>query len=273
MADVHLAGMYGYETGTSFSDFFSLVSFENIVIDIVAFAIFMHEQLFDQHKKEVDTTLYNQKSGALPWYRTKALAFQYGFDLFPDTDKFINSGASEEQIEASKIVKYAAVNESDTEARVIIKIAGENNGSLAPITEEQKQSFEAYLQEIKYAGVKPTVINFPPDKLFLTLRIYRDPLVLDSNGMSIQNGNYPVEDAIREYMKELPFNGEFVLASFVDKLQVAEGVKIPHLERVQTSWIDPEIGDYGDPTYIEVKKIPESGYFEVETFDNITYVV
>ncbi len=202
-----------------------------------------------------------------------ALAFQYGFDLLTDSDKFNNGTATDEQIQASKIVKYAAVNEGLQDSRVIIKIAGESNGVLAPITNAEREAFEDYINEVKYAGIKISVINYLPDKLDLTLQIYRDPLLIDASGNSILNGGKPVEVAITEYMKELPFNGELVLAHLVDKLQQVEGVRIPHIIEVKSSWIDPALGGYGTPQPINVKAIPESGYYEVPNFNNITYVV
>lgn len=264
---------YGFPVGSVFEETFSKVSIENIWFDDIAFNIWTLETLFDTHKVEIDTAIYNQKSGTLPWYRTMALAFQYGFDLQTDSDKFDNGTATEEEIEASKIVKYAAVNESTEDSRVIIKIAGEDaNQVLSPITNDQLSSFEAYISEVRYAGVKVTTINYLPDRLYLTMQIYRDPLVIDANGNSIRGGR-PVEDAIQAYMKELPFNGELVLEHLVDKLQTVEGVKIPHILLAQSSWIDPSVGGYGTPQTINVKKIPESGYFEVPNFDNITYVV
>ena len=273
MANITLADAYGFPAGSNFSEHFSLVSIENILFDIVAYAIFLFELILDTHKKEVDEALYNQKSGRLPWYRDKALAFQYGFDLITDSDEFDNSGATEEQIADSKIIKYSAVNESDDESRVIIKIAGETDGELSPITGPQREAFAEYFQEIRYAGVKLTIINYLPDLLFPNLTIYRDPLVLDTNGMSILNGNYPVNEAIQEYMRELPFNGEFVIAHFIDKLQQVDGVLIPVANNIESSWIDPELDAYGDPISIAVKRLPESGYFKVDNFDNINYVV
>lgn len=273
MGNANIAEMYGFALNASFENEFSLVSLENIIFEIVAFALFVHEQLFDNHKKEVDSALYNQKSGRLPWYRSMALKFQYGFELITDSDEFDNTGATEEQIEASKIIKYSAVNESEDESRVIIKIAGETDGELLPITAPQREAFEAYFQEVRYAGVKLTIINYLPDLLYLNLTIYRDPLVLNSEGMSILNGNYPVNEAIQEYMRELPFNGEFINAHFIDKLQQVEGVLIPTINNIESAFIDPEIDDYGDPVSIAVKRIPESGYFKVVNFDNINYVV
>lgn len=274
MGNATLAELYGFEVGALFSNEFSLVSLENIIFEIVAFAIFLHEQLFDTHKAEIDEALYNQKSGRLPWYRFMALKFQYGFDLIPDTDEFDNTGATDEDIEASKIIKYAAVNESVEESRVIIKIAGETDGELAPLSAPQKSAFDAYLEEIRYAGVKLTVINYLPDKLFLNLQIQRDPLVLDANGMSILNGNFPVNEAIEAYMKLLPFNGEFVVFDFLKYIEAnAEGVITPTALNIESSFIDPLTDEYGDPVSIPIKTIPFSGYFKVENFDNISYVV
>jgi hypothetical protein len=244
----------------------------NLFAYIVAFSIATLKTLFNLHKAEFKEQLDNQKSGTLPWYRTMALNFQYGFDLLTDSDKFDNTGHSDEEIEASKIIKYAAVKDGDLEGVIIVKIAGEINSVLAPITAEAKVSIEAYFDEIKLAGSQVRVINYLADKLNLTIQIEVDVLVINLQGQSIIDGNMPVEDALNEFMKELPFNGELTLQSLVDKLQLVDGVKIATVLEASSSWIDPLTDDYGDATQFNIKRIPESGYFEITTFDNITYV-
>ncbi len=242
-----------------------------LLIYIVAFAIWTLEKLFGLHSKEVDAKLEQLKPHTARWYRNKALAFQYGFDLLADTDKFDNNGKTPEQIQASKIVKYSAVTESEDESRLIVKIATEQDGKLTPVTTEQQAAFEAYLFEVKDAGVRTTVINYLPDRLKLNIRIVRDMLVLDANGMDITTAKYPVNEAIEEFMKELPFNGELSLQSLVDKIQAVKGVKDLALDLAQTSWIDAAINDYGDWENIDISKIPVSGYFAVNlTEDNET---
>ena len=240
---------------------------------ITAFVIWTLEKIFDEHKKEVSEALSEQKPHTARWYRNKALAFQYGFDLHSETDLFDNTGKSKEEIENSKIVKYSAVVESETESRLIVKIATEQGGELQPISQAQKASFDAYINEIRDAGVRITTINYLPDILKLQMKIYRDPLVLDENGQSILTGEKPVEKAIKEYFKKLPFNGELVLAHLVDALQQVEGVKIPHIILAESKWIDAETNGYGNFQPIEVKTIPISGYFKIENFDNINYIV
>ncbi|MPL54899.1 hypothetical protein SDC9_00365 [bioreactor metagenome] len=241
---------------------------------ILAYATNVLESLFDKHYTEVTSIITELKPHTMRWYRQKALAFQYGFDLISDTDIFDNGTATEAQIEASKIIKYAAITEATTESRLVLKIATEDSaGKLAPITSGQESAFIPYIEEIKDAGVAITVINYLPDILKLNLRIYYDPLVLTSSGVSIRTGKKPVEEALNEFMKELPFNGELVLNSLIDKLQKTEGVKIPHLVQAASKWIDTALDDYGNFENISVKKIPVSGYFEIENFDNIEYVV
>ena len=249
----------------------SKVAIWRLWVYIIAVAIWSLEKLFDQHRADIDKRLAELKPHTARWYRSKALAFQYGFDLLPDSDKFNNQGHTEEAIEAGKIVKYSAVIESKNEGRLIVKIAGEQGEQLQPITDAQKQAFEAYLQEIKDAGVRLSVVNYQPDILHLQMKIVYDPLVLDSNGQSILHATHPVEKAIKSYLKRLPFNGELVLAHLIDALQQAEGVKIPHLVLAQSKNITSG-GSYGDFETIEISKIPTAGYFTIDNFNDITYV-
>lgn len=242
-------------------------------VNAIAYAHFVLEQQFDKHRTELSEMLKNQKKGSAIWYRNMALAFQFGKNLLPDSDIYASGIGLTEDSESFKIIKYAAVTESEADSRLIIKIATENGGVLEPIQPNQLESFTDYIAKIKYAGVKVTVINYRPDILRLKMQIYRNPLVLNENGMSIDKGNYPVQEAIQQYMKELPFDGELVLAHLVDKLQKVEGVRIPHVEQAMSRWIDSTVNDYGDWEEFPVKKIPVSGYFQVENFDNISYVV
>ncbi|WP_314204536.1 nucleotidyltransferase [Capnocytophaga bilenii] len=249
----------------------SKVAIWRLWVYIIAVAIWSLEKLFDQHRADIDKRLAELKPHTARWYRSKALAFQYGFDLLPDSDKFNNQGHTEEAIEASKIVKYSAVIESKNEGRLIVKIAGEQGEQLQPITDAQKQAFEAYLQEIKDAGVRLSVVNYQPDVLHLQMKIIYDPLVLDSNGQSIIHATKPVEETVKSYLKRLPFNGELVLAHLIDALQQAEGVKIPHLVLAQSKNITSG-GSYGAFETIEISKIPTAGYFTIDNFNDITYV-
>ena len=251
----------------------SKVSIWNLLFYIVAVCVGDLRKYFIEHRAYVEDRLANQKAGTLPWYRELALNFQYGFDLITDTDKFYNGTATEEEIEDSKVIKYAAINLGDKPGTIVLKVATETDGKLATLPQEVETSLEEFYEEVGFAGDRITIINHLADKLFLNLKIYINPLLLDASGVSKLNGGKPVEEALQEFMKELPFNGELVLQSLVDKLQMVEGVEIAHVIEVKSSSLDPVEGMHGTPEVIQVKKIPASGYFEIETFDDIEYVV
>ena len=249
----------------------SKVAMWRLWVYIISVAIWSLEKLFDLHRTDIDKRLTELKPHTARWYRSKALAFQYGFSLSLESDKYNNQWLTDEQIEASKIIKYSAVVESKNEGRLIVKIAGEQGDTLQPITDVQRKSFEAYLQEIKDAGVRLSVVNYQPDVLHLQMKIVYDPLVLDSNGQSITKATKPVEETIKSYLKRLPFNGELVLAHLIDALQQAEGVKIPHLVLAQSKNITSS-GEYGAFETIEISKIPTAGYFTIDNYNDITYI-
>jgi hypothetical protein len=249
----------------------SKVAIWRLMVYAVAFCTWTLETLFDTHSDEINLNIAEQKKGVLTWYKTMALQFQYGFALVPGYDYFDNGTTSADEIEASKIVKYAAVTEP--EGQVLVKIATETDGKLSPIPNEVLESFIAYMKRIRWAGVDVVVINYLPDLLYLILQIKRDPLVIDANGMSILNANYPVNEALQDFMKELPFDGELRLSALVDKLQKVPGVIDATLLSAESSWIDAQTAGYGIPQPIYIAKIPISGYFEIANFENIEYVV
>lgn len=272
MNNDQMAEAYGFNAGADFKETFSLVSLENIWFELVAFILFIQEQIFDHHKKEVDQALRERIPHTLRWYRNKAKDFQHGFALLEDSDQFDNADHSDDEIEESKIVKYAAVIENETERRLIIKIATEIDGELQPISAQQEESFQAYMAEIKDAGVPITVVNYLPDNLHLQMRIFRNPMVLDENGTHILNGGKPVEEAIQNYLRQLPFNGELILQELANAIEVADGVEIVQLDNAQTSWT-PEGEGNGQVNNIDVSAVPVSGYFSIDNYNDISYVV
>lgn len=251
----------------------SKVSVWGTLFYIVA-AIFQDLQTyFDTHRAYVDEKLHNEKYGTLPWYRTKALAFQYGYDLVTDTDYYDNSTLTEDEVTASQIIKSASVNVSDDGDTLVIKVATDKDGELAQVSEEVEESIEFYFEEIKIAGTEITIINYLADQLYLNMDIYINPLLFDTNGMHVISGEHPVEDAINSFLKELDFDGEFVLQDLEMAIREIEGVDIAEIREAKSAWIDGTSTGYGTPTVIDTKRIPESGYYQVVTFDNISYYV
>ena len=238
---------------------------------ITAVAIWTLENLFDLHKKEVDRLLLTKKPHNLLWYKTKAEAFQFGSELKPGSDCYDNTGVDHVKVAKSRIVKHVAVVENKKTGWVRIKAAKEVNGELQKLSNENPDELGAlnsYMQHIKDAGVKLIVQSLPPDRLKMHIDIYYDAMVLDENGGRLDGGSVkPVNDTIDAYLRSLPFNGAFVLATLTDQLQETPGVVIPQIRHVAVS--------YGTrkEVCIPVRYVPDGGYLRIyEAADlKITY--
>lgn len=253
---------YNLEAGKSFEEQFSTVSIENILFGIIAIGARVVVQLFDLHKREVSNIIKNQKVGSLRWYAYMARQFQFGRNLNPDTDEYDNSGLTDEQIAANKIVAYSAVGKRD--GVLLIKVAKLVGDDLAPLAPDELAAFAEYMTRVQCAGDELEYINQKADKLKLNLSIYYNPLVLNQSGQRLDGqSSTPVADGIRRYLRELPFNGELVHAYLEDYLQKIDGVVFPSIDAMayqygNTGWIP-----------INVKYQPLSGYFTIDDNDLI----
>lgn len=217
------------------------------------------ENLHDLFRKEVDDTIAKMKPHSLQWYAERAVVFQYGFDLAGETDGYDNTGIADSDVEASKVVDYAAVIEQQSaNIRLRIKVATDNGSDLEPLTTPQLTAFTTYMRRIKDAGVKLSITSTTADLLKLALRIKYNALVLDSNGARIDGVTQtPVQDAIHRFLKNLPFNGVFSVAKLEDAIQAVEGVSDVKIDIVQTK--------YGllPFTSVDIDYTPDAGYLRI----------
>jgi len=221
------------------------------------------EKLHDLFKQEVNETIAAMKPHSLQWYAEKSRAFQHGYNLIAESDLYDNTGLTQQEIEQSKIVDYAAVIEQDSaQIRLRIKIATDNGNDLVPLTAGQLTAFKAYMQRIKDAGVKLSITSTPADKLKLALRIKYNALVINAAGGRIDGVSAkPVQEALKTFLKNLPFNGVFSVAKMVDAIQAVEGVSDVKVDQVKVQ--------YGALpfTTVDIDYTPDSGYLRIEDAD------
>lgn len=255
MHDEVLAKAYGYEVGSEWK--FSRVSVENVLCYIVATALWLHERLFEAHREEVETYIAAMKPHTLRWWVEKAKRFQLGSELPEDSCEYDNSGLDEEELAKRQIVKFAAAIEQKN--IVYLKVAKEEGGEKTPLDDDEVAAFRAYVDEVRDAGVSVDVINEQGCLLHLELDIYYDPMVLNADGNHLAKGTKPVEEAIRQYIENLSFNGEYRNSVLIDCLQEVEGVVIPELRSAMEQTSDGE-----EKKNITAYATPHSGYYKYE---------
>lgn len=245
----------------------SKVAIWRLFIYIVAYAIWVHETLWDQAEAEIDALTLNRVFGQLPWYVEQAKAFQYGDDLVFNGDYY-----EYETIDDTKqIVTQASATNVD--GVITLKLAKGTVGSLSALTATELAAVETYFKGtsgtvaedgIAPAGTKLSIISTSADTMKMQIDVFVDPLVIDTNGILLSDGvTKPVETAITNYIQQLPFNAVFKIVSLVDAIQAVDGV-----ENVVVNFCDARYGTnpFEDITAATGRKYTAfSGYLAMET--------
>lgn len=247
------AKRYGFTAGESFSAYFGNLSVESILFYIFAVAAWTLEKLFDSYRTEVDARIDEIIPHRPKWYRDKVLDFMKDHVLIPETDRYDTTGMTEDAIAAAKVVKHAVASESEDASLLTIKVAGEEGGRRCKLDTETERQLAAYIAEIKDAGVRPALVNADPDRFNCEVDIYYDPMLV------AQTVETACREAIREYIENLPFNGEYTNMALVDTLQSVEGVRIVEFKGASTSPAGESI-----TTAIDARTVPVAGYFVMQ---------
>ena len=262
---VRLATEQGNDAVIAMFDNTSKVAIWRLLFYVQAFAIMTFEKLLDAFGIVVDTKIANLRPGKLAWYRQKAKDFQFGFPLYTESDVFDNTGYTDTEITASKIIAYAAVTETTlNDVRVVlIKVAKLSGTDLVPLATVEYNAFESYMQNnVKFAGTTLIIYNQVADLLKAEVDVYYDALLLDGTGLRTDSAGYPVLEAATLYPTQLEFDGEFTNAGFIDALQSCYGVsrRKVNLKRMERK---PNGGTYSS---VGSSFVPFAGYckFDVD---------
>ena len=217
---------------------------------IVAFCQWTLEVLFDQHVAEVNTIVATQRPHTLQWYVTMAKQFQYGDALAADSDTYTVIDSTKQ------IISYAAATEVFKGIR--IKVAKTSAGELTALTTAEQTAFASYASLIKDAGVRLYITSNNADSLILNLTVYYNALILDLNGARLDGtSSTPVQDAIDNYLKNLPFNGLYTNFALLNAVAAVDGVVLPTLNSAQAN--------YSSVPYVSIttEYNPDSGYLRI----------
>lgn len=234
----------------------SNVAVYDVVFGIVAIANQTVEVQYDIFTAQINAIIVTLKPHSNRWYAAMATQFLYGYDLVKESDYYDTSNITDADIAAAKIIAYAAVVEQERGLR--IKVATLTGNDLTFLPQPQLLAFQEYMARIKDAGVKLLITSTVSDSLVLSLQVYYNPLVLNANGERLDGTDVtPVQSAVNNYLKNLPFNGVFVTEYLVDALQKVDGVVIPHVMLASATYGALPISSFA------VKYVPDSGYLRV----------
>lgn len=260
ISDPVVIAKYELVEGKTFNEQFSAVSIERIMFYDIASSMFFNYQAFDQHAIDVNNILSQKRAHTPNWYAGMAVKFQYGHDLVEDTDTYDNSGLTEEQINDSRIVKFAAAVPSINKSILYIKVATGSNEAKKPLSENELTAFKAYIEQIQDAGVHIEIINAPADEMYIEMDVYFNPLILDKQGKRLDgSSDTPVQEVVKRYIHNLLFNGLYTNAKLIDMVQTVHGVEFPELKIAASRY-----GLYVNFKEIDAKEKAHAGYYTIK---------
>lgn len=237
----------------------SKVSVWRLFVFCIAAAWLVFEMLLDAFYALIEALVSKNRPHSLEWYKSRALAFQYGDPL--------NANDEYDVIDPAKqIIKQVACVEGDR--TITFKIATLNGTDLVKLSDSnQVDAFTAYMKKMRDGGTRIDIVNEDADLLKVDMDFYYDALLVKNDGTTILTNINVVEKAINDYLKSLDFNGEFDLNKMTDYLQKATGYKSLKLNYVGFKAALAS-------TYTEITRIyqPLSGYMKLDLPElNVNY--
>lgn len=221
---------------------------------VIAFSIYILETLMDQFKTDVQAIVDANVVHNAEWFYNRSFEYQVG-DLLTVVDGKPGYLTVDE---SKQIITRAAVIEND--GFLTLKVA-KSEDPLEPLTTSELQSYKAYWNDVQPSGVAMQIISIDADVLRITGNIIFDPLI--GEAQTILN----VEAKIEEYLKNLSFNGEFIIEKLEDHIQQATGVR-------ESKFNLQYFMKTASGTYSQVarSRVPLSGYISYSSNDSsITY--
>lgn len=240
----------------------SKMSIINAFTWVISTAIYSFETLMDVFMIDISTTFNNRINGTPSYYANAMLKWQYGDELVVNDEGTAFQYAILD--ETKRLITHVSYQESpDAEYQdniLFLKVACGTGGALTKLTYEQLISARAYLNQIKFAGVKCNVVSRQGDVLVPRITVYYD------GAIGKEELYDQIDAALMKFIMELKFDSVIYAQKVIDAIQAVE-----HITDV---YIDPNasveqgifIAQYDDDdvlgplTKIERKCYTSSGY-------------
>ena len=217
-------------------------------VHCVAYAIHLFEIVLDVFKREMEEEAQRLVVGTLTWYNNKCYEFQNGHELvFNEVTGLLEYEVDDEK---AQVVKIAAVN---VENGLLYFRVGtiDKDGNVVPITDTQMVNFKNYIDAIKFAGTKSSVISTSADQIHYALRVYYNPAV------PVEMVRSNILGSLAEFKVSQKFGGVIYRHRMMEAVTTSEGVITAKLlEFSQKSTEDAAFRD------IDILSYLYAGYFD-----------
>lgn len=245
----------------------SKMSIINAFTWVTAAAIYSFETLLDVFTTDIAKTFTQRINGTSAYYANAMLKWQYGDDLIINDEGTAFHYATEDT--TKRLITHVSYqeyyNEEFKDNILILKVASGEGRSLSQLSDEELIAARAYLNQIKFAGVKCNVVSRRGDVLVPRLTVYYD-------GAITKEELYDnIDTALIDFIVNMKFDSLVYLQKIIDAIQKVEHVTdvyIDHEASVEQGIFIAQYNDnneLGPLTKIERKCYLASGYAKQST--------
>lgn len=245
----------------------SKMSIINAFTWITAAAIYSFETLLDVFTTDIAKTFTQRINGTSAYYANAMLKWQYGDDLIINDEGTAFHYATEDT--TKRLITHVSYqeyyNEEFKDNILILKVASGEGRSLSQLSDEELIAARAYLNQIKFAGVKCNVVSRRGDVLVPRLTVYYD-------GAITKEELYDnIDTALIDFIVNMKFDSLVYSQKIIDAIQKVEHVTDVHIDHEASVEQGIFIAQYNDNnelgplTKIERKCYLASGYAKQST--------
>ena len=243
----------------------SKMSIINAFTWVTAAAIYSFETLLDVFTTDIAKTFTQRINGTSAYYANAML--QYGDDLIINDEGTAFHYATEDT--TKRLITHVSYqeyyNEEFKDNILILKVASGEGRSLSQLSDEELIAARAYLNQIKFAGVKCNVVSRRGDVLVPRLTVYYD-------GAITKEELYDnIDTALIDFIVNMKFDSLVYSQKIIDAIQKVEHVTDVHIDHEASVEQGIFIAQYNDNnelgplTKIERKCYLASGYAKQST--------
>lgn len=245
----------------------SKMSILNAFTWITSTAIYTLETLMDVFMTDIAKVFNARINGTPAYYANAMLKWQYGDELVLNEDgtQFSYPSVDETKRLITK-VSYQEYYSSDYKDNILIlKVAKGEADSLSKLEDDELISARAYLNKIKFAGVKCNVVSRKGDILVPRVDVYYDGAVSKEEIYS------NIETALVQYIQNVNFDSAIYAHKVIDAIMDVDHVTDVHINSGATVEQGIYIAQYDDNNAlgalqkIDRKIYTSSGYIKQST--------
>ena len=245
----------------------SKMSIINAFTWVTAAAIYSFETLLDVFTTDIAKTFTQRINGTSAYYANAMLKWQYGDYLIINDEGTAFHYATEDT--TKRLITHVSYqeyyNEEFKDNILILKVASGEGRSLSQLSDEELIAARAYLNQIKFAGVKCNVVSRRGDVLVPRLTVYYD-------GAITKEELYDnIDTALIDFIVNMKFDSLVYSQKIIDAIQKVEHVTDVHIDHEASVEQGIFIAQYNDNnelgplTKIERKCYLASGYAKQST--------